>query len=133
MYCKHCGKDVGDAAWCPYCGAKQEADNQSQQTNSTTESQNAWGEQVNLSTPEPRTNGFAIAGFVLAFLSPILGLIFSIIGFTKVAVFGSGKGFAVAGIIISIANFIFSLIFYFLYMPMLMAFLTEIFSNFGIS
>lgn len=48
------------------------------------------------------TNGMAIAGFILAFLVPILGLIFSIIGSKKSKELdGQGKGLAVAGIVIS--------------------------------
>lgn len=115
MYCRYCGKEVGDAAWCPYCGAKQQPDNAQQQqtennTSSNYESQNAWGEQINLSTPAPRTNGFAVAGLILAFFSPLLGLIFSCIGLSKAREYGSGKGLAIAGIVVSILSIIFSII-----------------------
>lgn len=114
MYCKHCGKDIGNAAWCPYCGAKQQSDNWNEQANSSnqtsTESQNAWGEQINMSTPTPRTNVFAIVGLILAFFSTLLGLIFSCIGLAKSREYGSGRGIAIAGIIISIINTIFSII-----------------------
>lgn len=52
--------------------------------------------------PPSKTNGLAIAGFVLAFLIPLLGLIFSIIGLVKAKDHnGNGKGLAIAGIIIS--------------------------------
>ncbi len=110
MYCRHCGKDVGNAAWCPYCGAKQNEDGASSgtQTNQT-ENQNAWGEQINFSTPVPRSNGFAVAGLILAFFSPLLGLIFSIIGLTKAREYNSGKGLAIAGIVISVLSFIISI------------------------
>lgn len=110
MYCKYCGKDVGTAAWCPYCGAKQNEDGASSgtQTNQT-ENQNAWGEQINFSTPVPRSNGFAVAGLILAFFSPLLGLIFSIIGLTKAREYNSGKGLAIAGIVISVLSFIISI------------------------
>lgn len=108
MYCKYCGKDVGTAAWCPYCGAKQTEESGAQQTNHT-ENQNAWGEQINFSTPVPRSNGFAVAGLILAFFSPLLGLIFSIIGLTKAREYNSGKGLAIAGIVISVLSFIISI------------------------
>ena len=110
MYCKYCGKDVGTAAWCPYCGAKQTEDGASSgtQTNQT-ENQNAWGEQINFSTPVPRSNVFAVAGLILAFFSPLLGLIFSIIGLTKAREYNSGKGLAIAGIVISVLSFIISI------------------------
>lgn len=120
MYCKFCGKDVGNAAWCPYCGAKQTEDGaQSGAQSGHTENQNAWGEQIDLSTPAPRTNGFAVAGLILAFFSPLLGIIFSIIGMTKAREFGSGKGIAIAGIIVSVFSFIISLIATFAALPML--------------
>ena len=54
-----------------------------------------------------KTNGYAIAGFVLAFLQlGILGLIFSIIGLVTSKEYGNGKGFAIAGIVLSILHFI---------------------------
>lgn len=55
-----------------------------------------------------KTNGFAIAGLVLAILQiGILSMIFSIIGLVKADEYGNGKGFAIAGIIISVIHFIF--------------------------
>ncbi len=54
-----------------------------------------------------KTNGYAIAGFVLAILQfGILSLIFSIIGLAKSDEYGNGKGFAIAGIVISVIHFI---------------------------
>lgn len=52
---------------------------------------------------ETGANGMAIAGFVCAFLIPLLGLIFSIIGLNKAndRPDHKGHGLAVAGIIIS--------------------------------
>ena len=49
------------------------------------------------------SNGMAIAGFVLSFIFPLLGLIFSIIGLNRAKQSPSrkGHGLAVAGIIIS--------------------------------
>jgi hypothetical protein len=58
---------------------------------------------------QTRTSGMAIAGFILAFLCPLLGLIFSIIGNNEVKRSGgavTGGGLAVAGIIISICMFL---------------------------
>jgi hypothetical protein len=50
-----------------------------------------------------KTNGLAITGFVLAFLLPLFGLIFSIVGLVKAKDHnGKGKDLAIAGIIISI-------------------------------
>lgn len=130
MYCKFCGKDVGNAAWCPYCGAKQSEGGQTGAQNgsgfNTSESQNAWGEQINLSTPAPRTNAFAIAGLILSFFSSMLGLIFSIIGLTKAKEYGSGKGIAIAGIVVSIASMILSLIATAIMLPQLEQILLEL-------
>lgn len=68
-----------------------------------------------------KSNGLAIAGFVVSLVSLLLlpglgivGLILSIIGLTKVKVINSGKGLSIAGIIISaiaIVWFIVSLFF----------------------
>lgn len=111
MYCKHCGKDVGNAAWCPYCGAKQTEEQQDSGAQSYNfENQNAWGEQINLNTPVPRTNIFAIVGLILAFFSNLLGLIFSIIGLTKAREYGSGRGLAIAGIVLNVVLGILSII-----------------------
>jgi hypothetical protein len=52
--------------------------------------------------PQPQSNGMAIAGFVLSFLIPLLGLIFSIIGLNRSKQMGGkNRGLAIAGIIIS--------------------------------
>lgn len=57
----------------------------------------------------PSTSGMAIAGFVLAFLCSLLGLIFSIIGYNEVKNSNgmkTGGGLALAGIIISIVSLV---------------------------
>ena len=49
-----------------------------------------------------KTNAMAIAGFVLAFFLPLIGLVLSIVGLVQVNKKGQkGKGLAIAGIIIS--------------------------------
>lgn len=60
-------------------------------------------------------NGFAITGFVLAFLLPLIGLILSIIGLIKAKNYaGKGKGLAIAGIVIATflipINFLFTIV-----------------------
>lgn len=61
----------------------------------------------NFSTPTPKTNVLAIVGFIFAFLMPIVGLICSIIGKSKVdECGGNGKGLATAGIVISIITIV---------------------------
>ena len=39
MYCRKCGAEIGDAKYCPICGAKQEADGASQQSSFQDEAQ----------------------------------------------------------------------------------------------
>lgn len=52
--------------------------------------------------PPSQTNGMAIAGIICAFLFPLLGLIFSIIGLNKSKQMnGEGRGVSIAGIVIS--------------------------------
>ncbi len=48
------------------------------------------------------TNGLAIAGFVLAFFMPLVGLVLSIVGLTQIKKrHQNGEGLAIAGIVIS--------------------------------
>jgi uncharacterized protein DUF4190/zinc ribbon protein len=56
-----------------------------------------------------RTSGMAIAGFILSFFCGLLGLIFSIIGYSECKKSNgtvTGEGLALAGIIISILSFL---------------------------
>jgi hypothetical protein len=60
------------------------------------------------------TSGMAIAGFVLAFLCSVLGLIFSILGYKECKRSNGtlgGEGLALAGIIISIVGLAIGLIY----------------------
>ena len=64
---------------------------------------------VNVAPAEPvaqESNGMAIAGFVLSFLIPLLGLIFSSIGVSRAKRLPqrTGYGLAVAGLVISIIS-----------------------------
>ncbi len=52
------------------------------------------------------SNGMAVAGLVCAFLIPLLGLIFSIIGLKRSAQQRAGKGLSIAGIIVSVVMMI---------------------------
>lgn len=52
------------------------------------------------------SNGMAVAGFILSFFFPLLGLIFGCIGNSRANKGASGKGLSVAAIIISIISMI---------------------------
>jgi hypothetical protein len=72
-----------------------------------------------------QTSGMAVAGFVLAFLFPILGLIFSILGYRECRRGGGqvgGEGLALAGIILSSIFLVIAL----MMMVMLMSFMTSL-------
>lgn len=96
MYCRNCGRQVQEGTrYCPYCGSEMPCDK------SIDDRQRAAWENRGYAPSRP-ANGYAIAGFVLAFFFALLGLIFSIIGYNKSKVmYGSGRGLAIAGIIIS--------------------------------
>ncbi len=62
--------------------------------------------------PAQTTNGMAVAGLILSFIIPLVGLILSIIGLNKAKHYnGNGHGLSIAGIIISIVMMLFSLLF----------------------
>lgn len=56
--------------------------------------------------PQPKkTNGMAVAGFVLSFFCGILGLIFSAVALSQIGKTGEGgKGLATAGLVLSILS-----------------------------
>lgn len=126
MKCKYCGNDIPeDAKFCPMCGGAQEAGEPEGQTGAeNTRSfdggaaqagagqtqkpdgvyvQTSYSDQKTANGAAPAYNGMAIAGFVLAFFFPVLGLIFSAIGMSQCNQRGdNGKGLAIAGLVISI-------------------------------
>ena len=106
-FCTNCGTKLDDGVkFCTSCGKATESDtisNNNQPVNNTTNvTVNNGGEK--------KTNGLAIAGFVMSIVSVFLccgilnvpGLILSIVGLVKAKDYnGDGKGLAIAGIIIS--------------------------------
>ncbi len=147
MYCRNCGKQIGEGvSYCPYCGTPTFNAPPAQPTQPTQPEQPVQLElpiqpiqPVQPTPPAPQanvpptnqcpqsTNGYAIAGFVLAIISfavgmflsilSTLGLVFSILGLVNVKRYNSGKGLAIAGIIISsiiIALLLFIVIMFFI-------------------
>lgn len=96
-FCSKCGKeDKSNSNFCQFCG------------NALTETVAA----ERVSAEPAQKNGMAIAGFILSFFEPLLGLIFSIIGVSKSKnLNGAGKGLAIAGIIISAIGLVFRIFF----------------------
>ncbi len=95
-FCPNCGTEINGGA-CPNCAKPQ----------------------VNNVQNTEKSNGFAIAGFIISIVSPVLccgslstlSLILSIVGLVTVNKNGQkGKGLAVAGIVISAITLIFSMI-----------------------
>ena len=90
-FCTNCGNELDDRAiMCPKCGVAL-----TQTTNASNGSS---------------SNGMAIAGFILSFFIPLLGLIFSIIGLKRSKEANKGKGLSTAGIIISCITMVITII-----------------------
>lgn len=96
MICPNCNSHVNDTySFCPNCGAKIEKRIDPFEPTPPTPAP----------APKPapkKDNPIAIIGFVFAFISPLIGLVCSIIGYSNAKTFGSDyRGLALAGIIIS--------------------------------
>ncbi|MBQ3306710.1 MAG: DUF4190 domain-containing protein [Bacilli bacterium] len=100
-YCGKCGKELSKTdVFCPNCGEKVPSAIKKMDQQTTTSNKSS----------SKKTNGMAIAGFVISLVSAVLccgafnviGLIFSIVGLAQAKKYdGNGKGFAIAGIVIS--------------------------------
>lgn len=90
-FCTNCGNELDDRAiMCPKCGVALT--------------------QTVANSGQTQSNGMAIAGFVLSFFIPLLGLIFSILGLKRSKETNNGKGLSTAGIIISCITMVITLI-----------------------
>ena len=114
-HCKYCGAQLADdEAYCYFCGKPTETEEEIiEEKEEPSFSRYEYNYQNTYD--EPR-NGIALAGFIVAFFSPLIGLILSSIGLNKSKMMdGVGRKYAIAGIIISICNFIFTFMIYYLY------------------
>ena len=108
-YCVHCGKQVlDDAIICPGCGCSVQYGNQGGNNNGNMYkggAKNNNNAQQQQQAPQYADNysGMSIAGMVLAFFSPLIGLILSIFAHNEAKRTGSGKSLSLSkvGIIIS--------------------------------
>ena len=110
-YCSKCGAQLADDDdYCYFCGAKfDEVKKEEQKEQPTFQDQSYYEDKYYGQRP----NTIALVGFVFSFVSPIVGLILSIIGLNKARQMnGLGKGYAIAGIIISIVSMILSVLLY---------------------
>lgn len=90
-FCTNCGNELDDRAiMCPKCGIALT--------------------QTVANSGQTQSNGMAIAGFVLSFFIPLLGLIFSILGLKRSKETNNGKGLSTAGIIISCVTMVITII-----------------------
>ena len=97
-YCEKCGTQVDETtSYCPICGNYMEPSIHNPNYSNT----RSFG-------VEKKTNGFAIAGFVLSFLIPLLGWIFGGVGLSNVKKCNSGKGLSIAALIIATLNWFLS-------------------------
>lgn len=103
-YCKACGKSIPKSSfYCPLCN------------------------KIADTAPAPvtaETNGMALAGFILSFFVPILGLIFGIIGLNKANNGADRRGLALAAIIISAISMALTLLSYLIVLSQLGSLLT---------
>ena len=89
MFCSHCGKEVPDQAYvCMNCGCL------------------VRGRIVPVKQEVEYTNGIAVAGFICAFIMPLLGWIFGGIGYARALKRnGKGKGLSLAALFLATINF----------------------------
>ncbi|MGI6644538.1 MAG: hypothetical protein ACOX28_02150 [Bacilli bacterium] len=103
--CPVCNVNVEDHQnFCPNCGHRFAQPQQVYDYTSEVEAKAVKKE-------EKKSNGFAIAGFVCSFFSPILGWVFGGIGLSNAnKMDGTGKGLSIAAIVIASISFVVSFI-----------------------
>lgn len=115
-YCKNCGAQLADDDdYCYFCGKPLEEEEQKEQP---VFQDHSYYEDKTMYNRET-INMPATLGLVFSFISPIVGLIISIIGLNRSRrLNGLGRGKAIAGIIISIVSMVLSMAIYMIYIGM---------------
>ena len=111
MYCRYCGKQIDpDANYCIHCGAAQ------------TDARPSYDQRPAAENPK-RTNGFGIAGFVLAIVTistwylnffgivPLVALVLSCVGMYRRRYCNYANRLTVAGLVLSIISVAISLLY----------------------
>ena len=75
---------------------------------------------------ELKPNGMALAGFILAFFFPYVGIILAIVGLVRCKKGYNRKGLAIAGIILSALSIFMNIISYVFILPMIFAAIGEL-------
>ena len=95
MFCKNCGKDIGESVICPECGT----DNSTKETPVAPVVKEDVQPKVEL---KQKSNICGILGFAWSFFMPLVGLILGIVGLAKAKEYTDpNRGLSTAAIIIS--------------------------------
>jgi len=121
MFCGHCGDKLQQGAhFCEKCGSRSQA--QSTSSSTTTHFGQFGGQQA--SQPQQQyqapaysgENSMAIAGLICAFMIPLLGLIFSILGLQKAKEMnGKGRTMSLWGLWLSIIYIVLTVVYVVIY------------------
>ena len=114
-HCKYCGAQLADdEAYCYFCGKPTETEEEiieEKEEQPIFHDQSYYEDKTTYNRQQ--INTVAMLGLVFAFISPIVGLILSIIGLNKSRQLnGLGRDLAIAGIIVSIVSMVLSLVLY---------------------
>ena len=111
-YCPKCGAQLADDDdYCFFCGANFDEVKEERKEAPTFQDHSYYEDKTNYNRQQ--VNTLAMLGLVFAFVSPLVGLILSIIGLNKSRQLnGLGRGLAIAGIIVSILSMVLSVLMY---------------------
>ncbi len=116
-FCPNCGNDLGDTqgSFCSACGKPIEELKTQDNVEHQPEPETRRDDELlkpQVQYVEKKTNGLAIAGFVVSFFAALVGLILSWIALSQIKDNPNqdGKGLAIAGVIISAATIVITIL-----------------------